>query len=146
MTSEPQNIFLQGPIPPEFVSKAVAALGARHDIGAHSIFLGQVRADLHEGKPVTAIQYTAYEAMANEKAAEICRELATGFELAEIRIWHSLGHVQSGEISLFVLTAARHRRAALDACSTAVERLKKELPVWGQELHANNHSTWKQNT
>ena len=146
MFSALQNIFLQGPVPPELVSKAVAALTARHDIGAHSIFLGQVRADAHEGKSVVAIRYTAYEVMANETAAEICRELAAEFNLAEIQIWHSLGDVQSGEISLFVLTAARHRRAAMDACSAAVERLKKELPVWGQELHSDSYLSWKENT
>ncbi len=139
------NIFLLGPIPAELVAQEIALLARHHHIGAHSIFLGQVRADLHQGQPVTAIRYTAYETMANEKAMEICHELSEKFTLEEIRIWHSLGDVKAGEISLFVLVAARHRHAALDACSEAVERLKKELPVWGQELHADNFSLWKEN-
>jgi molybdopterin synthase catalytic subunit len=146
MNDESRNIFIKGSVSPEFIAREVASLVARHDIGAHSIFLGQVRADLHEGRPVVAIRYTAYENMAIEKAAEICAELIVAFDLAEIRIWHSLGEVQSGEISLFVLTAARHRRAALDSCSEAVERLKKELPVWGQELHSDNYLSWKENS
>lgn len=146
MTRAPDNIFLHGPVPAELVTQEIAQLARHHQIGAHSLFIGQVRNDVHKRQPVMAIRYTAYETMANEKALEICRELSEKFALEEIRIWHSLGDVKAGEISLFVLVAARHRRAALDACSEAVERLKKELPVWGQELYADNFSLWKENT
>ena len=34
------------------------------NIGAHSIFLGQIRADEIDGKTVSAIDYSAYEEMA----------------------------------------------------------------------------------
>ena len=56
------------------------------------------------------------------------------------------GTVKTGEISLLVLACSQHRRAAIEACAAAVERLKKELPVWGQELTDQDASFWKVNT
>ena len=38
-------------------------MGEKSDSGGHSFFLGQVRADMIEGKIVKAIEYSAYEGM-----------------------------------------------------------------------------------
>jgi molybdopterin synthase catalytic subunit len=54
--------------------------------------------------------------------------------------------VASGEISLFVFTSSAHRRAAMEACDYIVERIKKEAPVWGMEILADNSYFWKKNT
>ena len=51
-----------------------------------------------------------------------------------MHVYHSLGVVKAGEISLFVFTSSAHRRAAIDACNEVVERIKNELPVWGKEI------------
>lgn len=115
-------------------------------IGAHSIFLGQVRADVVNDSVVTAIEYTAYEAMALEKAHSIREETFAKYALTCMHIYHSLGVVSVGEISLFVFTSAPHRKAAIQACEEVVERIKHELPVWGKELTADNAYTWKENT
>ena len=41
------------------------------DTGGHSVFLGQVRADVINGKTVKAIEYSAYESMVNSEADKI---------------------------------------------------------------------------
>jgi len=61
-------------------------------------------------------------------------------------VYHSLGIVKAGEISLFVFTSSAHRKAAIDACEETVERLKAELPVWGKELLTDNTYVWKENS
>jgi molybdopterin synthase catalytic subunit len=140
------NIFIQGPVAPAFVAESIARHSHKKDIGAHSIFLGQVRDDLIAGKKVAAIEYTTYEEMALKQMAIIREEIFSTYELTCMHIHHSLGLVRSGEISLFVFTSSRHRRAAIDACNNVVERIKLELPVWGKEIFEDASYTWKQNT
>ena len=141
----PKNIFVQGPISPESIAKSIANHSTKTDIGGHSIFLGQVRADEKEGGKVTAIEYTAYEEMALEKIFEIREAIFSKYPLSCMHIYHSLGEVKAGEICLFVFTSSKHRKAAIDACEELVERIKKEVPVWGKELIDNNGAVWKEN-
>lgn len=145
-TRTPKNIFVQGAISPEKIAKSIANHSSKTDIGGHSIFLGQVRADEKEGGNVYAIDYTAYEEMALEKAFEIREAIFAKYPLTCMHIYHSLGEVKTGEICLFVFTSSKHRKAAMDACEELVERIKKELPIWGKELVDNAQSVWKENT
>ncbi|NBP06471.1 MAG: molybdenum cofactor biosynthesis protein MoaE, partial [Bacteroidetes bacterium] len=48
------------------------------------------------------------------------------------------------EISLFVFTSSAHRRAAIEACDYLVERIKKEVQVWGKEILESGEIVWKQ--
>ncbi|PSL07332.1 molybdenum cofactor biosynthesis protein MoaE [Cecembia rubra] len=142
---KPKNIFVEGPISPEKIAQSIANHSSKTDIGGHSIFLGQVRADEKEGGKVRAIAYSAYEEMALEKAFEIREEIFAKYPLTCMHIYHSLGEVKVGEICLFVFTSSKHRKAAIESCEELVERIKKELPVWGQELVDNEKAVWKEN-
>ena len=146
MNRKPKNIFQQGPISSEKIATSIRNHSSKTDIGAHSIFLGQVRADENNGDRVRAINYTAYEEMALEKAHEIREEIFQKYPLSCMHIYHSLGEVNVGEICLFVFTSSKHRKAAIAACEELVERIKKELPVWGKELFENEQEQWKVNT
>jgi molybdopterin synthase catalytic subunit len=74
------------------------------------------------------------------------REDAFGkYELTCMHIYHSLGLVKAGEISLFVFTSSVHRKDAIDACEEIVERIKKEAPVWGKEIFEDESYVWKEN-
>ena len=92
-----------------------------------------------------AIEYTTYEDMALQKAIELREAIFEKYDLTCMHIYHSLGEVKTGEICLFVFTSSKHRKMAIDACEELVERIKKELPVWGKELMENGES-WKVNT
>ena len=142
---KPKNIFVQGPITAAFIADSIQAHSTKTGIGAHSIFLGQVRNDVVEGKTVAAIEYTAYEEMALEEMHKIREATFEKYPLTCMHIHHSLGTVKTGEISLFVFTSSKHRKAAIEACEEVVERIKKELPVWGKELFEDASYQWKEN-
>jgi molybdopterin synthase catalytic subunit len=144
-TSKAKNIFIQGAISPAFIADSIQKHSTKTNIGAHSIFLGQVRKDLVDGKPVEAIEYSSYEEMALEQMHKIRETIFQKYELTCMHVYHSIGIVKAGEISLFVFTSSIHRVAAIDACEEIVERIKKELPVWGKELFGDASYQWKQN-
>ena len=141
-----KNIFVDGAISAQLIAEQIAKHSTKTDIGAHNIFLGQVRADVLNDKVVAAIDYTAYEEMALDQMHMIREAIFVKYDLTCMHVYHSLGAVKTGEISLFVFTSSKHRRAAIDACNEVVERIKKELPVWGKEIFEDETYTWKVNT
>lgn len=141
-----KDIFMQGAIPAEFIGSSIQKHSSKKDIGAHSIFLGQVRADVIGEKTVAAIEYSTYAEMALEKMHEIREALFEKYALTCMHVHHSLGLVKAGEICLFVFASSKHRKVAIDACEEAVERIKAELPVWGKELFEDESHIWKINT
>ena len=143
---KPKKVSIDVPFSPEFVAKSIASHSTKKDIGAHSIFLGQVRNDLIGDKAVAAIEYTAYPEMADLTFHEIREAAFAAYPLTCLHIYHSLGTVLAGEISLFVFTFAIHRAEAIKACEYIVERIKHEAPVWGKEILEDGSSVWKVNT
>ena len=140
-----KNIFIHGPINPLFVSESIQKHSSKFDIGGHSIFLGQVRGDKINNKKITAIEYTANEAMALKIMHGIREELFAKYQISCMHVHHSIGIIKAGELCLFVLTSAPHRKAAIDSCDEAVERIKKTLPVWGKEFFEDETYQWKIN-
>ncbi len=143
MTEKLKNIFIQGPIEASFIGDSIQKHSTKTNIGGHSIFLGQVRSDMINEKKVMAIEYTSYEEMALEKMHSIREEIFAKYDLTCMHVYHSLGKVKAGEISLFVFTSSAHRKAAIDACNETVEKIKAELPVWGKELFIDETYQWK---
>jgi molybdopterin synthase catalytic subunit len=143
---KPKNIFVEGAISGAFVGERIAKHSTQKNIGGHSIFLGQVRADEIQGKKVAGIEYTSYTDMALEKMHEIREAVFAKYPLTCMHVYHSLGKVAAGEISLFVFTSSAHRKPAIDACQETVERIKAELPVWGKEVFEDETYKWKENS
>ena len=146
MKREIKNVFVQGAISPEFIANSIAKHQTKTTIGAHDIFLGQVRADTIDGKQVHGIEYSAYESMANEKFHEIREATFSKFNLTCMHIHHSIGTVAVGEICLFVFVSSPHRKEVFDALRHVVEAIKKEVPVFGKELFEDDSYQWKVNT
>lgn len=141
-----KNVFKEGAIPSEFIGNSIAKHQSKTTIGAHNIFLGQVRADDIEGKKVKAIEYTAYEDMANQKFHDIREATFQKFDLTCMHIYHSLGTVNSGEICLFVFVSSPRRKVVFEALEYVVEAIKKEVPVYGKEIFEDQSYQWKENT
>ena len=141
-----KKIFIDGPISAGFISDAIAKHSTKMNIGAHSIFLGQVRNDNIGEHQVAAIEYTTYQEMAEEKLHEIREDAFKKYSLICMHIYHSLGIVKAGEINLFVFVSSMHRKDAIHACGEIVERIKREVPVWGKEIFGNENFQWKINT
>ena len=146
MKEKVKNVFIDGAISPEFIANAIAKHQSKTQIGAHDIFLGQVRADKIDGKTVSAIEYTAYQEMANKKFHEIREATFEKFDLTFMHIYHSIGRVSVGEVCLFVFVSSPHRKEVFEALQHVVEEIKKEVPVFGKELFEDDSYQWKVNT
>lgn len=140
-----KNCFVQGPISSTFIGDSIAKHQSKTSIGAHQLFLGQVRADIVDGKSVKAIEYSAYEEMANRKFHEIREDAFARFDLVCMHIYHSLGRVNSGEICLFVFVSSKRRHAASEALNFLVEAIKNEVPIFGKEILGDDSFQWKVN-
>lgn len=140
------KVFVSGAISPQFIADSIAKHSTKTTIGAHDIFLGQVRNDVIDGKTVQAIDYSAYEEMAEEKFHEIREAAFAKFELTCMHLYHSMGKVKAGEICLFVFVSAKHRTAAFEACRWITEEIKANVPVFGKEIFEDETHVWKVNT
>lgn len=140
-----KNIFQHSPISPLFIAEGITNHSTKTEIGAHQIFLGQIRADEIDGKTVKAIEYTAYQDLALSQMAAIREEIFEKYNITCMHIHHSLGTVNVGEICLFVFTSSKHRNEATMACNEVVERIKNELPIWGKEIFEDETYQWKIN-
>ena len=141
-----KSSFIQGAIAAEFIGNSIAKHQNKTTIGAHNIFLGQVRADEIEGKTVVAIEYSAYEEMAEQSFYEIREAAFAKYDLTCMHIYHSLGLVKTGEICLFVFVSAPRRKVVFEAIEFLVEEIKQKVPVFGKEIFEDERYTWKKNT
>jgi molybdopterin synthase catalytic subunit/molybdopterin converting factor small subunit len=120
----------QGPV--NLTSVVVEVVDER--AGAIATFLGTVRAQ-SRGRDVLALEYEAYEEMAEEVMAEIAEELRSRYDLCKVAISHRLGRVEVGETSVAIAVSAPHRQDALAACADAIDALKARVPLWKKELY-----------
>ena len=141
-----KSVFKQGAISSEFIGESIAKHQIKTSIGAHNIFLGQVRADVINNKTVSAIEYTAYEDMANIKFHDIREAAFEKFDLTCMHIYHSLGTVRAGEMCLFVFVSAPRRKVVFKALKFIVEAIKADVPVFGKEIFEDDTHQWKTNT
>lgn len=143
---KPKKVFIEGAISSEFIGQSIAKHQSKTSIGAHNIFLGQVRADDIDGKIIAAIEYTAYEEMANVKFHDIREATFNKFDLTCMHIYHSLGKVNSGEICLFVFVSSSRRKEVFKAIEFIVEEIKANVPVFGKEIFEDETHQWKINS
>jgi molybdopterin synthase catalytic subunit len=139
-------VLINGPITHEIISSRIDFLSQNKELGGHSIFLGQVRADVKGIRKVKAIEYSAYEEMVGKEADIIKKAILSEFsDVKSVDIVHSTGRVMAGEVSLLVLVSAGHRQQSMTACSKTVELIKEKLPVWKKEIFEDNTREWAQN-
>jgi len=142
---KPKKVFREGPISPQFIADSIEKHSTKTDIGAHNIFMGQVRNDIIEGQEVKAIDYSAYEEMAEKEFHEIRESAFEKFDLTCMHIYHSLGVVKTGEISLFVFVSSKHRKATFEALEYIVEGIKTKVPIFAKEIFEDGSFNWKEN-
>jgi len=137
-----KSYFIEGPIKPQFIADQIARHSTKQDIGAHSIFLGQVRADKIDNIKVNKIDYSAYEDMANKEISKIRETAFAKWPLSCLHIYHSNGIVKTGEISLFIFVSAGHRTECLEAVHKIVEDIKHKVPIWKKEIMEDGSAHW----
>lgn len=140
-----KDCFKSGPISSQFIGEAIAKHQTKTSIGAHQLFLGQVREDRIGAHKVSGIEYSAHREMANKAFHEIRESAFAQFNLVCMHIYHSIGLVPTGEICLFVFVSSHHRKEATRALEFIVEEIKAKVPVFGKELLDNDQHVWKVN-
>lgn len=111
----------------------------REENGAVVTFLGVVRVS-SRGKRVLYLEYDAYPEMAEKVMRQIGQEVAQRWPVQDIAIYHRIGHLEIGEVSLVVAVASPHRQEAFEACHYAVERVKQVVPIWKKEVWEDGES------
>lgn len=137
------NPLIEGPIGTPFISERIGNHSGSHDAGALALFLGQVRSDRVDSRTVESIEYSAYAEMVAPVVESVIADLSGRYpDLICLEIWHSTGVVKAGEISLFVLAAAGHRKQSFRVLEECVEQIKEKLPVWKKEHFTDGSSRW----
>lgn len=140
--------FVNGPIDIKIVAKLINKINTIDRIGAHSIFLGQVRADERKSSAsrqkskVESIYYTAYKRMAVAEIEKIIEKSLMKFSLNCLIILHSLGKVNAGELSLLIIASSSHRKSCISSIKYVVDEFKRNVPIWKKERFDDGSYRW----
>jgi len=104
------------------------------NVGAVASFCGLVRAD--DG--VDQLELEHYPGATEAALDRIARTASERWSLQAATIVHRVGPMRPGERIVLVLTAAPHRRDALDACAYLIDRLKTDAPFWKRETRGDD--------
>ena len=108
------------------------------EAGAIGVFIGVVRGETSEGKKVVNLTMEAYEEKANETLSTISKDLSKKPGIVDVQIHHLLGEFNVGEDVVYVSVAGSHREEVFSVLREAVERYKKEAPVFKKEKIVNS--------
>ena len=103
----------------------------RREIGAVATFTGLARA---EAGSTTTLELEAYPGFTEREIDKIADQAKRRFQLDDVLIRHRVGQIAPGEPIVFVAAAARHRRAAFEACDFLMDYLKSRAPFWKKEI------------
>ena len=110
-----------------------AALAAQRKMsggmGAAVCFLGVVR-DTEEGAAIQAIEYDAFQQMAEHQFGLLFDEMERRWPIESVRLVHRVGVVKVNEPSLWVEVVAPHRGEAFAACQWLIDEMKRVVPIW----------------
>jgi len=113
------------------------------EAGAIAIFIGVVRGKTKTGEKVEKLEIEAYEEKANETLKSICEDLKRREGIVDVQIHHFLGEFKVGEDLVYVLVAGSHRQNVFPVLVEAVERYKKEAPIFKKEYIRGKNGTIK---
>lgn len=123
---------------------ALLAEVADMDAGASTVFVGTVRRN-NQGRSVSGIDYSAYEAMALREMETIVGEAAVQFGTEHIVVEHRLGTLTLGEASIVIAVSHARRAAAMDAQRFLIEEIKRRVPIWKREHYVDGERAWVDN-
>ena len=98
-------------------------------MGAVVCFTGVVRGT-EEGAPIRALDYEAFQRMAEHQFNLLFDELEKRWPIESVRVVHRIGVINVGETSLWVEIIAPHRAEAFAACQWLIDEMKRVVPIW----------------
>jgi len=101
--------------------------------GGVVVFIGTAR-EFSKGKEIKELFFEAYEDMAVKKLHSLREEALKKFDILDLSITHRLGPISIAENIVLIIAIAEHRKAAFEACSWAIDELKRTVPIWKKEI------------
>lgn len=110
--------------------------------GAQSFFFGSVRSR-NLGREVIAVDYDAATPLAEKVLREISAEaLSRWGDTLRICVFHRVGKLSVGEISVAIGVSSKHRDESYRASRYIIEEIKKRAPVWKKEFYPEGETEW----
>lgn len=111
--------------------------------GAIAVFIGVVRGETPKGEKVQKIEIEAYEERANDVLSKICQDLKNRKGIVDVQIHHFIGEFNVGEDLVYVLVAGSHRENVFPVLKEAVERYKRDAPIFKKEYSITDRGEMK---
>ncbi len=124
--------------PFDVAAETAALLAGRTDVGGIASFVGLCRAD--DGLAAMTLEH--YPGMTERAIGAIAAQAEARWPLAGCTVIHRVGRLVPGAPIVLVLTASRHRTAALEACAFLIDWLKTGAPFWKSEEFADGTTRW----
>jgi molybdopterin synthase catalytic subunit len=112
--------------------------------GAIGTFTGIVRA-VSANASTEFLEFESYGEIAQQKMDEICAQLKQKDGITDVMMHHRNGIIQKGEDIVYIVVAAGHREQMFPVLREAIERLKREVPIWKKE-HSLEGDWWVHDT
>ena len=118
----------------------LAALVRSNTAGAIVTFSGDVRDNDH-GRAVLSLSYEAHPS-AQALLEKVACQIAGQYDVLSVAVAHRHGDIAIGEAALIAAVAAKHRKAAFDACTALVDEVKAQIPIWKHQIFADGTDEW----
>lgn len=137
------GLHKRGEVNLDQIIKYLSALPIYRESGALACFVGVVREDpvRESDSKVVRLEYEAYADVALKRMEEIRSDIKGRPGVTEVAIHHIVDVLSVGEPSLFVVVLGRHRQETFPALAEAVERVKRDVPIWKKEF-TGKESYW----
>lgn len=109
--------------------------------GACVTFEGWVR-HRNDGQAVQSLEYEGYVPLGKKEGERILAEARAKFRLIGAAGVHRVGHLQLGEMAVWVGVTAEHRGDAFEACRYIIDEAKARLPIWKKEHYVTGATVW----
>lgn len=120
---------------------SLAKLCLNHQAGAFASFEGWVRSN-NDNKEVSSLEYEVHKDLAVSEGEIILSEAKEKFGLLNAICVHREGHLQIGDLAVWVGVTAEHRSEAFAACRYVIDEVKHRLPIWKKEFYKDGSSIW----
>lgn len=109
--------------------------------GGYVAFEGRVRSR-NAGREVRSLEYETYLELAEKEGARVLAEAGAKYAILSAACVHRVGHLQLGDLAVWVGVTAEHRGAAFDACRFIIDEMKARVPIWKKEHYADGAPAW----
>lgn len=108
---------------------------------ATAMFMGRVRAEAMDGRPLEALELTHYPGLCEHLIEMSALQLLERHGGRCALVHHRVGRMLPGELIVLVAVSADRRGPAQRCCSALLESLKHDAPFWKREW-CDGVGTW----